>query len=40
MYEEKQGISTKNSEVLNNCINMWQYEQNLLEDCKKSIPKY
>ena len=38
--KRNKGYLQKNSEILNNCINMWQYEQNLLEDCKKSIPKY
>ena len=38
--KRNKGYLQKNSEVLNNCINMWKYEQNMLEDCKKSIPKY
>ena len=38
--KRNKGYLQKNSEILNNCINMWKYEQNMLEDCKKSIPKY
>lgn len=38
--KRNKGYLQKNSEILNNCINMWKYEQNMLDDCKKSIPKY
>jgi hypothetical protein len=30
----------KNSEILNNSINIYKYEQDMLEECKQSKPKY
>jgi len=38
--KRNKGYLQKNCDILNNCINMWQYEQNMLDDCIKSIPKY
>ena len=38
--KKNKGYLQKNSEILNNCINMWQYEQELLDECKKFTPKY
>jgi tetratricopeptide (TPR) repeat protein len=40
ILKKKKGYLYQNSEILNNCINMFQYEQPQLEDCKKTIPKY
>lgn len=34
------GYLNKNSEILNNCINMHQYDQIYLEECKKCPSKY
>jgi GR25 family glycosyltransferase involved in LPS biosynthesis len=34
------GYLQKNSEILNNSINIWQYDQEMLEECKKNTPKY
>lgn len=34
------GYLNKNSEILNNCINMYQYDQIYLEECKKLPSKY
>lgn len=34
------GYLNKNSEILNNCINMYQYDQIHLEECKKLPSKY
>ncbi len=30
----------KNSEILNNSINIYKYDQDMLEECKQSKPKY
>ena len=38
--KKNKGYLQKNSEILNNCINMWQYDQDLLDECKKFTPKY
>lgn len=40
ILKKKKGYLHQNSEILNNCINMFQYEQPQLEECKKTIPKY
>ncbi len=34
------GYLQKNSEILNNSINVWKYDQDMLKECKKTIPKY
>ena len=34
------GYLQKNSEILNNSINIWQYDQEMLEECKKNTPRY
>lgn len=34
------GLITRASEILNNAINIYQYDQNMLEECKKKQPKY
>ena len=34
------GYLQKNSEILNNSINVWKYDQDMLNECKKTIPKY
>lgn len=34
------GYLTKTNEILNNCINMFQYDQIDLEECKKLKSKY
>lgn len=38
--EEMQGFVSKSSEILNNAINLFQYEQNLLEYCKNKTSIY
>jgi len=38
--KKNNGYLQQNSELLNNCINIYQYEQSMLEECKKSVPKY
>ena len=38
--KKNNGYLQKNSEILNNSINIWQYEQDTLDECKKFIPKY
>ncbi len=37
---DNQGYYSKSSEILNNAINIFQYDQNLLEECKNKVPKY
>lgn len=37
---ENQGYYSKSSEILNNAINIFQYDQNLLEECKNKTAKY
>lgn len=38
--KKNKGYLQQNSELLNNCINVYQYDQSMLEECKKSVPKY
>ena len=38
--EDNQGFVAKSSEILNNAINVFQYEQSLLESCKNKKSKY
>jgi GR25 family glycosyltransferase involved in LPS biosynthesis len=40
MHKKNYGYLQKNSSILNNCITIFQYEQDLLEDCLKVKPKY
>lgn len=39
-HKKNKGYLQKNSDILNNCINMFQFEQDMLEECMKEIPKY
>jgi GR25 family glycosyltransferase involved in LPS biosynthesis len=39
-HKKNKGYLQKNSDILNNCINMFQYDQDMLEDCMKETPKY
>jgi uncharacterized protein HemY len=34
------GYVSKASEILNNAINIYQYDQKQLEECKKKVSKY
>jgi len=38
--KKNKGYIQRNSNILCNCINIYQYEQEMLEECSKSIPKY
>lgn len=38
--QDKQGYVSRSSEILNNAINIYQYDQNQLEECKKKVSKY
>jgi GR25 family glycosyltransferase involved in LPS biosynthesis len=38
--KKNKGYLQPNSEILNNCINIYQYNQENLEEYKKTIPKY
>jgi len=38
--KKNKGFLLQNSEILNNCINMYQYDQPYLEEYKKTVPKY
>lgn len=38
--KDNEGLLTNSSEILNNCINMHQYDQIYLEECKKLKSKY
>lgn len=40
LMKKNNGYITNNSEILNNCINMFQYEQDDLEECLKTNGKY
>ena len=40
MLQKHHGYVSKSSEILNNAINIYQYEQVLLEECKKKTSKY
>lgn len=40
LMKKNNGYLTNTSEILNNCINMYQYEQDDLEDCMKIKGKY
>jgi hypothetical protein len=37
---ENHGYVSKSSEILNNAINIYQYDQKQLEECKKKVSKY
>lgn len=39
-HKKNKGYLQKNSDILNNCINMFQFEQDMLELCMKETPKY
>jgi len=39
-HKKNKGYLQKNSDILNNCINMFQFEQDMLEVCMKETPKY
>lgn len=38
--DKNNGFISQSSEILNNAINMFQYDQDLLEECKKTKSKY
>jgi tetratricopeptide (TPR) repeat protein len=38
--KNNKGYLQQNSEILNNCLNMYQYEQNLLDECLQKQSKY
>jgi len=38
--QEKQGCVSRSSEILNNAINIYQYDQSQLDECKKKVSKY
>jgi len=38
--KKNKGYIQRNSNILCNCLNMYQFEQEMLEECSKSIPKY
>jgi len=38
--KKNKGYLQQNSELLNNCINIYQFDQSMLEECKLSVPKY
>jgi len=38
--KKEKGLVSKSSIILNNAINICQYDQDILEDCKMRIPKY
>lgn len=39
-HRKNYGYLQKNSNILNNCITIFQYEQDMLEECLKVKPKY
>ena len=40
IHRKNYGYLQKNSNILNNCITIFQYEQDMLEECLKVKPKY
>jgi hypothetical protein len=38
--KENNGYVSKSSDILNNAINIYQYEQTMLDECKKKKSKY
>lgn len=40
MMQKHNGYISKGSEILNNAINIYQYDQSLLEECKTKVSKY
>jgi tetratricopeptide (TPR) repeat protein len=40
MHKKNYGYLQKNSNILNNCITIFQHEQDMLEECLKAKPKY
>jgi GR25 family glycosyltransferase involved in LPS biosynthesis len=40
VHRKNYGYLQKNSNILNNCITIFQYEQDMLEECLKVKPKY
>jgi len=38
--KKNKGYIQRNSNILCNCINMYQFEQEMLDECSKSTPKY
>lgn len=39
-HKKNKGYLQKNSDILNNCIDMFQFDQDMLERCMKETPKY
>jgi tetratricopeptide (TPR) repeat protein len=40
VHKKNYGYLQKNSNILNNCINIFQHDQDMLEECLKVKPKY